>query len=148
MKRKNNTLVNILLIEDDDIDAKGLLRAFQKRQILNPVTRATNGSDGLQLLRSNKISRPLIVLLDLNMPGMNGFEFLNELRDDEQLHETVVFVLTISRSEADLLAAYEHNVAGYIVKTSLTPGFEELTKMLSAYWSVNELPPSKRKHKP
>ncbi|GAA0854656.1 response regulator [Aliiglaciecola litoralis] len=148
MKEVDDKLVNILLMEDDDIDAKGLMRAFKKHQISNPVTRVTNGLEGLKLLRSNAVPKPLIVLLDLNMPRMNGIEFLNELRNDEQLKETVVFVLTTSHSEVDLLAAYERNIAGYIVKTNLKTSFDRLIEMLTSYWNISELPPNKRVRNP
>ncbi|MBU2863683.1 response regulator [Reinekea forsetii] len=132
--------VNILLIEDDEIDAEIVRRAFKQLRIANPVTRARNGQEGLDILRNNTIDKPRIVLLDLNMPVMNGFEFLDAIRDDDDIKDTVIFVLTTSKSQADLLAAYKKNIAGYIVKSELDSGFESLINMLTSYWRIIELP--------
>lgn len=132
--------VNILLIEDDEIDAEIVRRAFKQLRIANPVTRARHGQEGLDILRNNTIDKPRIVLLDLNMPVMNGFEFLDAIRDDDDIKDTVIFVLTTSKSQADLLAAYKKNIAGYIVKSELDSGFESLINMLTSYWRIIELP--------
>jgi CheY-like chemotaxis protein len=130
----------ILLVEDDDIDAMIVERAFKKLRIVNPIVRAKDGILALELLRSTTISRPYIILLDLNMPRMGGLEMLEELRGDKNLTNNVVFVLTTSKDDEDKFAAYSQNIAGYILKESLQDGFDDLVKLLDHYWRIVELP--------
>ena len=84
--------------------------------------------------------RPHIVLLDLNMPRMNGIEFLRQLREDQEHRDAVVFVLTTSSMTEDKAAAYDAGIAGYIQKTSAGRGLLQLVELLDAYCSVVELP--------
>lgn len=130
----------ILLVEDDDVDAKSVERAFKKLKIVNPIVRAKDGMIALELLKKSEVSKPYLILLDLNMPRMGGLEFLAEIRKDEGLKNSVVFVLTTSKDDEDKLAAYEKNIAGYIVKERLQYGFDELVKLLDHYWRIVELP--------
>ena len=132
--------VTILLVEDDDVDAKSVKRAFQKLKIINPIVRAKDGAIALELLKEGTVSKPYIMLLDLNMPRMGGLELLTELRRDEDLKNSIVFVLTTSKDDEDKLAAYDQNIAGYIVKEKLQHGFDELVKLLDHYWRLVELP--------
>jgi CheY-like chemotaxis protein len=132
--------VTILLVDDDDVDALGVTRAFKKMRIINPLTRVKNGIEALEKLRGELSNSPVIVLLDLNMPIMNGFEFLQILRDDPELIGTIVFVLTTSKSDEDLLAAYNKSIAGYVVKSDLDTSFQSLTELLTSYWRVIEFP--------
>ena len=132
--------IKILLVEDDDIDVQGIKRAFKKQNITNPVIRARNGLEALEILRSGAIPKPRIVLLDIQMPKMNGIEFLAEIRKDETLKDSVVFVLTTSKSEEDIVAAYKKSIAGYIVKTELDTSFKQLIDLLKSYWQAIELP--------
>ncbi|WP_428034820.1 response regulator [Amphritea sp.] len=133
--------VTILLVDDDDVDVMGVQRALRKLKILNPVVRAHDGIEALELLRnSNAVKRPYIILLDLNMPRMNGFEMLTELRQDKSLASSVVFVLTTSKADEDKVEAYQQNVAGYIVKSNVGEGFMDLIQMLDRYWRVVEFP--------
>jgi len=130
----------ILLVEDDDIDAQSIIRALKKLKIVNPVIRAKDGIVALELLKKDEVPKPYLILLDLNMPRMGGLEFLIELRKDEKIKRSVVFVLTTSKDDEDKLAAYEKNIAGYIVKEKLQHGFDELVKLLDHYWRLVELP--------
>tara|TARA_R110001583_G_scaffold81253_2_gene216982 strand:+ start:9910 stop:10335 length:426 start_codon:yes stop_codon:yes gene_type:complete len=130
----------ILLVEDDDIDAKMVVRAFTKLRIANPIVRAKDGVMALELLRNNTVTRPYIILLDLNMPRMGGLEFLDEIRSDPVLNTSIVFVLTTSKDDEDKVAAYNQNIAGYIIKEKLQDGFDELVKLLDCYWRIVELP--------
>jgi CheY-like chemotaxis protein len=132
--------VTLLLIEDDDIDAMMIQRSFLKQRISNRIVRAYDGIEALELLRENKVSRPLIILLDLQMPRMGGIEFLKELRADENLAEIVVFVLTTSQSEEDMLSSYRQNIAGYFVKGKSGEQFLEIINILDSYWKVVRLP--------
>lgn len=81
-----------------------------------------------------------LVLLDLNMPRMNGLEFMAELRADEELHSTVVFILTTSSRDLDRSQAYRENAAGYIVKSAVGPQFSKLTSLLATYGDTVRLP--------
>ena len=134
-------LLNILLVEDDEVDVMNVKRAFQKNHITNPLFVATNGLEALELLRGGRIPRERrMVLLDLNMPQMNGIEFLRELRRDAELHATPVVVLTTSNDERDRIEAYDLNVAGYLLKPVTFANFCELMATLNKYWALVELP--------
>ena len=134
-------LLNILLVEDDEVDVMNVRRAFQKNNIANPLFVAANGVDALQQLREGKIPRDRrIVLLDLNMPQMNGIEFLRELRADPELRLTPVIVLTTSNDERDRIEAYNLNVAGYLLKPVTFSNFCETMAALNKYWALVELP--------
>ena len=139
--------VQILLVEDDDIDAEAVRRAFTKQRIANPIVHARDGVEALEVLRGEngkeKLLRPYMILLDLNMPRMNGIEFLKELRGDSDLHDSVVFVLTTSDADRDKLSAYEQHIAGYLIKSNVGSGFVNLVNMLDAYWRYVELPPDR-----
>lgn len=133
--------VTILLVDDDDVDVMGVERALKKLKIVNPIVRAHDGIEALALLRHpDAVQRPCIVLLDLNMPRMNGLEMLTELRADPQLSSSVVFVLTTSSADEDMVNAYQKHVAGYIVKSRVGDGFLRVMDMLDHYWRVVELP--------
>ena len=133
--------LNILLVEDDDVDVMNVKRAFEKNRIANPLFVAHNGIDALSLLRSGTVpGERRIVLLDLNMPRMNGLEFLRELRADPELHSTVVIVLTTSNDERDKVEAYNLNVAGYLLKPVTFINFVETMAALNKYWTLVELP--------
>jgi len=133
-------VVNILVVEDDEIDVEALKRLFAKRDIKNPVYYAANGIEALAIMRGEnakeKVPRPFIVLLDINMPMMNGIEMLRELRADEALRDTIVFVLTTSPRDEDKTTSYQLNVAGYFLKKDV----KELVNLLSLYWQLNEFP--------
>tara|TARA_B110000003_G_scaffold183723_1_gene182747 strand:+ start:167 stop:595 length:429 start_codon:yes stop_codon:yes gene_type:complete len=130
----------ILLVEDDDIDALSVIRAFSRLKIANPIVRAKDGIEALEILKNQEIEHPYLILLDLNMPRMGGLELLNTLRHDPSLESSVVFVLTTSKDDEDKLAAYKQHIAGYIVKEKLDDGFEDLVKLLDHYWRLVELP--------
>ena len=134
-------LLNILLVEDDEVDVMNVRRAFKRNNIANPLYVAPNGVEALDALRRGEI--PLdrrIILLDLNMPQMNGIEFLRELRADPELRLTPVIVLTTSNDERDRVEAYNLNVAGYIVKPVTFLNFCEAMATLNRYWTLVELP--------
>ena len=133
--------LNILLVEDDQVDVMNVKRAFERNKIANPLFVAGDGIEGLELLRSGKIPRERrLVLLDLNMPRMNGIEFLRALRADEDLHLTPVVVLTTSDDERDKINAYDLNVAGYLLKPVTFVNFVEAMAALNKYWTLVELP--------
>ena len=134
-------MLNILLVEDDQVDVMNVRRAFDRNRIVNPLFVANDGLDGLQMLRSGEIpAERRIILLDLNMPKMNGIEFLRELRSDSALQHTPVVVLTTSNDERDKIDAYNLNVAGYLLKPVTFINFVELMAALNKYWTLVELP--------
>ena len=132
--------VSLLVIEDDDVDATSLRRALQNLKLLNPIYRARDGLEGMELLRSGKVPAPYIILLDLNMPRMNGLEFLDALRADPLLTQAIVFVLTTSKSDEDMLAAYREHVAGYLLKQRMDNDFLQVVSLLNHYWRIIEMP--------
>lgn len=133
-------VVNVLVVEDDDVDVELLKRLFAKKNIKNPVYYASTGLEALEIMRGEnnrtKVPKPYIVLLDINMPKMNGIELLQTMRNDEQLKDSVVFVLTTSPRDEDKAITYQLNVAGYFLKKDI----KELVNLLSLYWDLNEFP--------
>ena len=137
----SDRLLNILLVEDDEVDVMNVQRAFKKNNIANPLFVAGNGLEALEQLRGGAIPRDRrIILLDLNMPRMNGIEFLREMRRDPELNLTPVIVLTTSNDERDRIEAYNLNVAGYILKPVTFSNFCEVMAALNKYWALVELP--------
>ena len=131
---------HILLVDDDDIDVMNVRRAFEKGKIENPLYHAEDGIAALEMLRDGSIPKQRrLVLLDLNMPRMNGIEFLKELREDPELHGTAVVVLTTSDEERDRIEAYHFHVAGYLVKPVRFLSFIDLMTTLNRYWTLMEM---------
>ena len=109
--------LNILLVEDDEVDVMNVHRAFERNHMTSALFVAGNGIEALSMLRSNLIPKERrLILLDLNMPKMNGIEFLQALRADPELAATPVVVLTTSNDDQDKIDAYNLNVAGYLLK--------------------------------
>ena len=134
-------ILNILLVEDDHVDVMNVKRAFERNRITNPLFVAADGIEALEMLRGGKVpDTRRMILLDLNMPRMNGIEFLRELRTDPDLQHTPVVVLTTSNDERDKIEAYNFNVAGYLLKPVTFVNFVELTAALNKYWTLVELP--------
>ena len=135
--------VTILLVEDDDVDIMNVQRAFKKSHMSNPLHVVNNGVEALAALRGDGVPaitpQPKIILLDLNMPKMNGIEFLTELRADPKLKTISVFILTTSDDDRDKVAAYNLNVAGYILKPVGWAAFVEAVSTLNMYWSLIEI---------
>lgn len=133
--------LNILLVEDDEVDVMTVKRAFVKAKITNPVFVAQNGVEALELLRSQSVPpERRVVLLDLNMPKMNGIEFLREVRKDPTLAAITVIVLTTSNEDRDRVEAYELNVAGYLLKPVTFHDFADVMATLNKYWTLMEMP--------
>ena len=132
--------INILLVEDDEVDVMNVRRAFEKQHIANPLFVARNGIEGLEMLRNGMPPGRRMVLLDLNMPKMNGIEFLREVRKDDALRSTSVVVLTTSNDDQDKVEAYDLNVAGYVLKPVTFSNFCDAMVTLDKYWSLVELP--------
>lgn len=139
-------VTNVLLIEDDEVDVMNVQRAFERNQIFNPLFIARNGVEALEMLRGKHECDPVVprdrrmILLDINMPKMNGIEFLEEIRTDAELKLTPVVVLTTSDDATDRVEAYKLNVAGYILKPLTFDTFADAMATLSHYWGLCEMP--------
>jgi CheY-like chemotaxis protein len=134
----DSKIVTILLVDDDEVDRRALLRAFERLKIANPVEIARDGVEGWEKLQTLK--RPYLVILDINMPRMNGIELLATIRASERYRDSIVFVLTTSNDEQDKLDAYNFNVAGYMVKTDMEASFMRAIELIETYWKVVEFP--------
>ncbi len=136
--------VHILLVEDNEIDVMAFQRGIKKNDVPNPLTVAENGQEALDILRGEHPEKSIgphrMVFLDMNMPIMNGVEFLEEIRRDPELCSTVVFVLTTSDHEMDLVAAYKKNVAGYILKSRVGDACRNLHDLIRSYWRIVVIP--------
>ena len=134
--------LNILIVEDDDVSAESITRGIRKVSPEVKLSYAENGKVAIDILKNDhpsiKLKSPYLVLLDLNMPVMSGFEFLDYVRDDPNLQDTTIFILTTSNDDKDRARAYDNNVAGYMVKSSVGPQFAKLAMLLSAYKSAVE----------
>ncbi len=132
--------LSVMLVEDDEVDIMNLQRAFKKNNLQNPLYIANNGLEALAMLRGEGqeaiTPTPRVILLDVNMPKMGGIEFLRELRADPNLQSISVFILTTSNEDCDKLAAYDLNVAGYIIKPISFDSFVEAIAKLEAYWRL------------
>lgn len=134
-------LINIVLVDDDALDVMNVRRAFVRGQMKNRLFVAGDGIEALALLRGGTVPpERRLVLLDVNMPRMNGLEFLRALRADPVLQPTPVVMLTTSDDERDRLEAYRLNVAGYLLKPVTSPAFFELVTALDRYWNLVEMP--------
>lgn len=144
IQQSGGRTVHVLLVEDNEVDREAVRRAFRTHRIANPIYDARDGVEALEMLRGSNgrraLPRPYLILLDINMPRMNGIELLHEIRSDDVLHDSIVFVLTTSKSDEDKTAAYASNVAGYIVKSDVGAGFLRLVELLEHYWRIVELP--------
>ncbi len=134
----------ILLVEDDSVDIMTIERAFRQANIANPIFKARDGLAALEHLRGSggkeQIDRPLLILLDLNMPLMNGLEFLETIKNDLELRDIPVVVLTSSQDEEDIAEAYDGQVAGYMTKPIEVERLIAKLTALGRYWTLCEMP--------
>jgi CheY-like chemotaxis protein len=133
---------SILHVEDDPIDVANLQRAFSRCGVAHPLHAASSGEEALARLRGSLDSgrlRPGIILLDLNMPGMGGLEFLRAMKADPALRTIPVVVFTSSREDSDRLLAYSLGASGYVVKPIDFDEFVEAVRVVERYWSLCEL---------
>ena len=130
----------ILLLEDDAVDVMTVKRAIKDINIINKLYVASNGEEGLEILRDENIEKPCIIFLDINMPKMNGIEFLRELRGDVALKHIPVIVMTTSREEQDKIESFRLGIAGYMLKSVDYVKFVEIIKTIDFYWTLSEMP--------
>jgi CheY-like chemotaxis protein len=138
--------VQIVLIDDDEVDVEAVARLLRKRKLPYDLVTFSNGSDAKNALAGSfgweLTKQPYIILLDLNLPRMNGIELLNWLRTQPHLCRSIVFAFTTSEAQQDCKAAYDLQVAGYLVKSHLGSGYAALARMLDAYTQNVLFPPS------
>ena len=130
----------ILLIEDDNVDVMTVERVFRDLKIANQLVSTSNGEQALEYLRSNGNKKPCVILLDLNMPKMNGTEFLKIIKTDESLKKIPVVVLTTSSQQQDVIESFDLGAAGYMVKSVDYGKFVETIRTINLYWTLSELP--------
>lgn len=136
--------VRFLIVDDDEVSVMAIQRAIKKQKLVNPQQVARDGQEALDILRdetsTDNVLPPYIIILDLNMPRMNGIEFLEVVRGDSTLHRAVIFVLTTSEAPDDIASAYDKNIAGYIVKESASETFADALAMIESYSKLVVLP--------
>lgn len=133
--------INLLLVDDDEVDVLNVRRALERGRITNQIWVAGDGIEGLAMLRGAEMPRDRrLVLLDINMPRMNGIEMLREMRADPELQMTSVVILTTSNDDFDRIESFRLNVAGYLLKPVTFMSFVELMTALNRYWTLVELP--------
>jgi CheY-like chemotaxis protein len=129
----------ILLVEDDQVDVLTTRRALRELHVTNPLVVCENGEEGLAYLRGAS-DPPCIVLLDLNMPVMNGIEFLENVKSDERLRRIPTVVLTTSEEQEDKVRTFDLGIAGYMAKTVDYRRFVDVMRSIDLYWTMSELP--------
>jgi len=131
---------SILLVEDDVVDAMTVKRALKDLNVTNTLIIKNNGEEALAYLRNEADRLPCIIILDLNMPKMNGVELLRNLKHDEHLRRIPAVVLTTSKDEQDRFETFDLSVAGYMIKPVEYPQFIEVVRSINLYWTLSELP--------
>ncbi|SMF17008.1 response regulator [Pseudobacteriovorax antillogorgiicola] len=138
----------ILVVDDDKVDREFVLRSLRKRNVLTPTVEASDGLEALEILRakhhSKSVGMPVLVLLDIRMPKMSGLEFLQEVRADRKLENTIIFILTTSEREEEITQAYDLKVNGYITKDNAGSMFDDLVTLIDSYLKIVEFPLLKR----
>ncbi|RYY39669.1 MAG: response regulator [Chitinophagaceae bacterium] len=109
-------IINILLVEDDELDVMDIRRTLDKMKIVYHLHHARNGEEGIRSLEADPVQLPDVVLVDINMPKMNGLEFVQALRRNERFKTLKCFMITTSDEKVDREAARRLGVSGYIVK--------------------------------
>lgn len=131
----------ILLVEDDVVDIRAVKRAFKHNKIDNRLLICKNGEEALELLRTKKKDDlPILILLDLNMPRLNGLEFLKIIKNDDTFKVIPTVILTTSKDKKDKDESFKLGVAGYMVKAINHNDFNELIASINDYWTTSELP--------
>jgi CheY-like chemotaxis protein len=134
------TLKPILLIEDDSVDAMTVKRAMRDLHITNYIIHTVNGEDAIKYLVDPETEKPFVILLDLNMPKMNGIEFLKAIKANPDLKTIPVIVFTTSKEKQDVLDSFQLGAAGYMIKPVDYAKFVEVISTVMVYWNSSELP--------
>lgn len=141
-------IIRILLVEDDPADQKLVKAAFSRAKIPNDLSITSSGEEALDFLGRKgrygpETPRPDIILMDLNMPGMGGMEFLRRVKQEPRLSTIPIVVLTSSEAEEDIQATYQHHVNAYVTKPVGLNEFDKVIERLEGFWfTVCKLPKS------
>lgn len=130
----------ILLVEDEQADVEHFLRLCRKHQVTAEIAVARDGDSALELLKNADEPRRIIVVTDLNLPGMSGHELIDEIRREQRVAKNIIFVFSTSDLPEDIEQAYASHVAGYIVKDVNGSHLEAGVSMLRQYLSAVVLP--------
>ncbi len=130
----------ILLVEDDSVDAMTVRRAFEQLEVPKSLVHVANGEEALEYLTNENNEFPCVILLDLNMPKMNGIEFLKIAKADDMLRRIPIVVLTTSKEERDIVDSFNLSVAGYIIKPVDYENFLDKIGTIYQYWSLSKIP--------
>ena len=130
----------ILLVEDDQVDKMTVVRALKEIHVTNPLVHRENGEEAVHYLQDPASEKPCIILLDLNMPIMNGLEFLKAVKNDDKLKGIPIVVLTTSEEQQDKINSFDLGVAGYMAKPVDYRQFVEVMRSIDAYWTISEMP--------
>jgi CheY-like chemotaxis protein len=136
----------LLLVEDDDVDAMTVTRAFTKLNIPNEIIRMPDGEAAADYLQKECQDLPCLIITDINMPRMDGIEFLTRVKSDTGLKAIPVLVLTTSREQIDVMRSFTAGAAGYMIKPVDYTEFVEIVRTIENYWQISELPTSVRSH--
>ena len=134
------TLKPILLIEDDSVDAMTVKRALRDLHITNDLVHAVNGEDAIKYLTDSEKEKPFLILLDLNMPKMNGVEFLRTIKTKANLKTIPVIVFTTSKEKQDIVESFQLGAGGYMTKPVDYTKFVDVINTVILYWNTSELP--------
>jgi CheY-like chemotaxis protein len=130
----------ILLVEDDTVDAMTVKRALRDLKVSNPVAHVTNGQEALDYLRDVTKPKPCLILLDINMPKMNGIELLKTVKVDSNLQKIPVVMLTTSTNDRDIIQSFHLSAAGYMIKPVDYKQFVETIRTIDTYWRLSRIP--------
>jgi len=133
--------ITILLVEDDPADQKLIKVSLESQLVANDLYVVNTGEEGMDFLHqrgdySSVVPRPDLILLDLNMPGMGGKEFLKRIKDDKNLKQIPVVIVTTSDLEKDIIDSYDLQASGYVRKPVTLDGFKEVMEKIGEYWFV------------
>lgn len=126
----------ILLVEDDQVDIMTVKRGFKEFNVMNELVITNNGEEALDYLNATKSDLPCVILLDINMPKMNGHECLESLRKDSLFKHIPVIMLTSSKEQQDVDFSFKHGIAGYILKPVDYQQFLSSIKVLNPFWTL------------
>ena len=131
----------ILLVEDDPADQKLIKVSLESQRVANDLYIVNTGEEGMDFLHqrgdySSGVPRPDLILLDLNMPGMGGKEFLKRIKDDKKLKQIPIVIVTTSDLEKDIIDSYNLQASGYVRKPVTLDGFKEVMERIGEYWFV------------
>lgn len=129
-----------MLVEDDQVDAITTQRALKELEVANELVHRTDGEEALEYLRDEGNAKPCIILLDLNMPRMDGFEFLEAIKSNNSLKNIPVIILTTSDADDSVIKGFDLGAAGYILKPVDYGQFVESMRAVDGYWTLSRLP--------